>query len=339
MAKRKILVTGGAGFIGSSFCERLSRDSDNLVVAVDNLLTGKVEHIAHIDSPNFKFIQTDVNNFQEISTIMISHQFDFVFHLAAVVGVQRTLANPLMVFRDIDGIENILNLSKNLGVKRVFFSSSSEVYGEPFEFPQDEHTTPLNSRLPYAVVKNIGEAYLKAYSDKFNLAYTIFRFFNTYGPRQSDDFVISKFVRAALQDQNITIYGDGSQTRTFLYVDDNVSACMNIFYDNAFINDTVNIGSSQEYSILDVAQLVIDITDSSSKIVHLPPLKEGDMTRRKPLTAKMQSILDKKLVPLQDGIRTFIDVNYGARNENMLSARILDMQPEQKTALSAQKAV
>ena len=112
---------------------------------------------------------------------MTSGGFDYVFHYAAVVGVHRTLQNPLAVLRDIDGIRNILELSKNTGVKRVFYSSSSEVYGEPVEIPQNESTTPLNSRLPYAIVKNLGEAYFKSYQQEFGLDYTIFRFFNKIG--------------------------------------------------------------------------------------------------------------------------------------------------------------
>src|SRR5437588_12842334 len=122
-----------------------------------------------------------------------------------------------MVLDDIKGIQNVLHLAKNTGVKRVFFSSSSEVYGEPVEFPQNEFTTPLNSRLPYAVVKNVGEAFLRSYKQEFDLDYTIFRFFNTYGPKQSSDFVMTKFIKAALANDRITIYGDGSQTRTFCY--------------------------------------------------------------------------------------------------------------------------
>ena len=114
-----------------------------------------------------------------------------------MVGVKRTLENPLKVLEDIKGIQSVLHLAKNTGVKRVFFASSSEVYGEPVEFPQNEFTTPLNSKLPYAIVKNVGEAFLKSYYLEHGLNYTIFRFFNTYGPKQSTDFVMSKFLRAA----------------------------------------------------------------------------------------------------------------------------------------------
>ncbi|MFM7853107.1 MAG: NAD-dependent epimerase/dehydratase family protein, partial [Flammeovirgaceae bacterium] len=141
---KKILVTGGAGFIPSSLVDALLATHAYYVVAVDNLLTGKKEHIAK--HPLYKFIKADVNNPQEIYSIMLHFGFDYVFHYAAVVGVQRTIANPKMVLDDIKGLQNIFEISKNTGVKRIFFSSSSEVYGEPVHLPQNEHETPLNSR-------------------------------------------------------------------------------------------------------------------------------------------------------------------------------------------------
>src|SRR5689334_17950095 len=128
---RKILITGGAGFIGSSLAERLAKDSDNFIVIVDNLLTGNVAKVPKSVHKNVRFTKADVNNFQDISAIFQAYKFDYVFHYAAVVGVKRTLANPVLVLNDINGINNILNLSKNTGVKRVFYTSSSEVYGEP----------------------------------------------------------------------------------------------------------------------------------------------------------------------------------------------------------------
>lgn len=221
---QKILITGGAGFIGSALAARLIQDPDNYVVIVDSLLTGSKERLPTSKNKNWHFIKADVNRFDDISPIMVSYRFDHVFHYSAVVGVQRTLQHPVMVLDDIRGIRNILDLSKNTGVQCVYFSSSSEVYGEPVEFPQNEETTPLNSRLPYAVVKNVGESFLKSYHKEYGLNYCIFRFFNTYGPRQSSDFVVSRFLRAALTEKELVINGDGSQTRTFLYVDDNVDA-------------------------------------------------------------------------------------------------------------------
>ena len=303
---RKILITGGAGFIGSSLAERLSRDPENLIVIADNLNTGSHSKVPKSIHNNIKFIKADVNDFKDIASIFYSYGFDYVFHYAAMVGVKRTLAHPVMVLNDMKGIYNILNLAKNSGVKRVFYSSSSEVYGEPVEYPQNEHTTPLNSRLPYAIVKNVGEAYLRSFKKEYDLDFTIFRLFNTYGPKQSTDFVISKFLAAAMKEKDISIYGDGSQTRTFCYIDDHLDATVNAFYNNLVVNDVANIGTDNEITILELAKLIVKLTNSRSKIIHLPQLKEGDMTRRKPDVTKMRMLLQHEPTPLEEGIKSII---------------------------------
>jgi len=304
--QRNILVTGGAGFIASGLADRLAQDPQNFVVIVDNLLTGSIDKVPHSPHGNVRFIKGDVNRFAEISSVFFAHRFEYVFHYAAVVGVQRTLDNPVMVLTDLKGIRNVLDLSKNTGVRRVYYSSSSEVYGEPVEFPQNEETTPLNSRLPYAIVKNAGEAFLKSYRKEFGLSYTIFRFFNTYGPKQSRDFVISRFIAQAMRNEDIVVYGDGRQTRTFCYVDDNVDACVNAFNDDRFADEVVNIGSDREVPIIDLAKTIVQLTGSKSKIRHAPPLAEGDMTRRMPDTAKMRELLKRDPLPLEEGIRKLL---------------------------------
>lgn len=305
--KRTILVTGGAGFIGSCLVDKLIEDDTNFVVIVDNLSTGNFKRLPVTKKENWKFIKCNCNEYRDIAAVVTSYNFDYVFHYAAVVGVKRTLDHPAWVLNDIQGIKYILDLSKNTGVKRVFFSSSSEVYGEPFEHPQNEMTTPLNSRLPYAVVKNVGEAFLRSYKQEFDLDYTIFRFFNTYGPKQSSDFVMTRFIRAALSNSPITLYGDGLQTRTFCYREDNVDACVKALNADLHINDTVNIGSDFEVTIADLAKLIISITNSKSEIVHLPPLTEGDMTRRKPDITKMRNLLGRPMVTIEEGIRKTIE--------------------------------
>jgi UDP-glucuronate decarboxylase len=306
MDRTKILITGGAGFIASALAEKLAEDPKNYVVIVDNLLTGNTAKVPVSPHDNVKFIKCDVNDHTDISSVFLSYRFNYVFHYAAVVGVKRTLENPVMVLNDLNGIRNILSLAKNTGVERVYYSSSSEVYGEPVEYPQNEDTTPLNSRLPYAIVKNVGEAYLKSYKKEYGLDYTIFRFFNTYGPKQSKDFVISRFISCALKGEDITIYGDGSQTRTFCYIDDNIDTCINAFCQSRFVNDVVNVGGDKEVSILDLARLIIRITGSPSKIVHLSPLEEGDMTRRRPDTTKMMQLLSRDMLPLEEGLKKVI---------------------------------
>lgn len=301
-----ILVTGGAGFIASCLAEKMAEDKNNFITIVDNFITGSKDKIPTSAHNNIRFIKSDVNIMEDIAGVFYASRFDYVFHYAALVGVKRTLENPVMVLNDITGIKNILTLCKNTSVKRVFFSSSSEVYGEPVEFPQNEQTTPLNSRLPYAIVKNVGEAFLKSFYQEYGLEYTIFRFFNTYGPKQSKDFVISKFISRALKNEDITVYGDGSQTRTFCYIDDNIEACIKAFKENKHVNDVINIGGSIEVPIKELAQKIISLTGSSSKIIHLPALKEGDMTRRQPDNSKMKNLLGRELLSLEDGLKKVI---------------------------------
>jgi len=300
----KVLITGGAGFIGSSWADTLLKRNKYFVVSVDNLLTGDIRKVSKHE--NSKFIKCDVNNYNDIAAIMTSYQFDYVFHYAAVVGVKRTLENPVMVLRDLEGIKNILDLCKSTGVRRVFFSSSSEVYGEPVELPQHEETTPLNSRLPYAVVKNVGESFCRSYQQEYGLDYTIFRFFNTYGPKQSTDFVISKFLKSALSNQPITIYGNGQQTRTFCYVDDNTSCTLSILENDLIVNDVINIGNDRNFTVLQVAETIISLTNSKSTIEFLPPLKEGDMTRRQPDASKIKSILKGDFISFEDGLKRIL---------------------------------
>ena len=305
--KRKILITGGAGFIGSCLSEKLISDPENYVIIADDLSTGSTKKLPLLPNGNWRFVKCDVNNYRDIAEIMLGSKFDFVFHYAAMVGVRRTQENPYKVLQDLDGIRHICDLSKNTSVQRLFFASSSEVYGEPVDLPQNEETTPLNSRLPYAVVKNVGEAFLRSYKKEFDLDFTIFRFFNTYGPKQSTDFVMSKFIRHALKNEDIPLYGDGMQTRTFCFVDDNVEACVNALYQDAFINDVVNIGSPFELPIRQLAQKVIDITGSDSRVVSRPPLEEGDMNRRLPDTTKMMQLLNRPMTGIDEGIRRILN--------------------------------
>ena len=301
----KILITGGAGFIGSSLSDYLLKNSNAQVVIVDNFLTGKQQNLPVSD--RFRFIKANANVFEDIASIFQTFGFDYVFHYAAVVGVKRTLDNPVLVLDDLQGIRNVLTLCKNTGVKRVFYASSSEVYGEPVHLPQHEHTTPLNSRLPYAVVKNAGESFCRSYYQEYGLEYTIFRFFNTYGSKQSADFVVSRFIDAALENKPITIFGEGQQTRTFCYIDDNLEATVNCLLQNKFIDDVVNIGNDQEVSVIDLAQIIKRITNSKSEIIHHPALDEGDMTRRQPDIEKMKCLLNRPLITLDDGLKKIIE--------------------------------
>jgi len=302
----KILITGGAGNVGGALARKLVENKNYFIVVADDLSTGSKSKLPSSKDENWSFVFCDVNNYRDISELMLSYKFDYVFHYAAMVGVKRTQENPVQVLNDIEGIKNVLNLCKNTSVKRAFFSSSSEVYGEPVELPQNEDTTPLNSRVPYAVVKNVGESFFRSFKQSFDLDFTLFRFFNTYGPNQSVDFVVAKFIALALKNEAITIYGDGLQTRTFCYVDDNIDTCIRIFEEGHHLNDTINIGGAVEITILDLAKLVIKCTGSQSEIIHLPPLKDGDMTRRMPDNSKMRAILKRELITIEEGINLLL---------------------------------
>ena len=301
-----ILVTGGAGFIPSCIADNLLQKGHK-IISVDNFVTGKKENV--LKKEGLRFVEADVNNYEQIAPLF-ENEIDYIFHYAALVGVKRTLENPINVLEDVNGFNNIFSLARDAKVKKIFFSSSSEVYGEPVHLPQSEYSTPLNSRLPYAVVKNVGECFCKSYKQEFDLDYTIFRFFNTYGPRQSDDFVVSKFLVAATQGRDLTVYGDGSQTRTLCFIDDHVDATMNALSKNLFNNEIVNIGNDQAITILDLAKTIIRLTKSKSKIIHLPPLKEGDMTRRQPEITRMKELLGRNFTELEVGIQKVIDSNY-----------------------------
>lgn len=295
-----ILITGGAGNIGGSLCRDLVKKG-NFVFILDNLSTGSKKKLPSRKFKNWKFIKCDVNTFNFLNFFK-SIKIDYIFHYAAVVGVKRTLKNPNLVLNDIKGIENVINFALKKKVKRIFYASSSEIYGEPVTIPQDEFTTPLNSRLPYAIVKNVGEAYFRSYNKIKNLNYTIFRFFNTYGPLQSDEFVITRFIQRALKNKNLIINGNGKQTRTFLYIDDNIFITTSIFQNNKFINDVVNVGNDNEITIENLAKKIIKLLRSKSKIVYAKPLKDGDMKRRKPSIKRINEIKKKKFVNLDKGI-------------------------------------
>ena len=303
---RKILVTGGAGNVGSALVMRLLEEDDINVTVVDNLTTGS-KHKLPKQSERCSFIKADANNRTDMSEIMLANHFDYIFHYAALVGVKRTQENPVKVLEDIQGIRNLLTLSKNLGVKRFFFSSSSEVYGEPVVIPQNEDTTPLNSRVPYAVVKNVGESFCRSYQQEYGLDFTIFRFFNTYGPNQTTDFVMAKFIALALKNKDIPLYGDGSQTRTFCYVDDNVDTCVKALIENKVINEVINVGRDIIITIKELAEKIIEITKSESKLIYLDPLADGDMTRRQPDNSKMIKLLGRELLTVEEGIQKLLD--------------------------------
>lgn len=296
----RFLITGGAGNIGASLVAKLASNPESIIYVADDLSTGRIENLSSIHD-SITFLNLDVNSACFLESVKRKvDSLDYIIHLAAVVGVERTLNDPLKVLGDIEGFYNVCKLGSLYNVKKVLFSSSSEVYGEPVAHPQNEVTTPLNAKLPYAVTKLVGEKIFESYKKMCGLDYSIMRFFNTYGPKQSTDFVISKFITQALDGEDITVIGDGSQTRSFCYIDDNIDTIIEILGRDIPL---INIGSDVEISMLDLAKLVVETLGSESRIIHLPARVEGDMDRRCADNSLMKSLLARQLCPLRDGIR------------------------------------
>ena len=215
--------------------------------------------------------------------------------------------NPAFAYDiNVKGTLKIIELARNYNIKNFIFASTSAIYEQNTAniFTEKLKTFP---DLIYSQSKKNAEQLLESYFKNYSIPITVLRFFNTYGPLQSNDFVITKFINQALNNDDLTINGDGQQTRTFLYVDDNVDFILQLINDSSHINEIVNVGSDQQISILNLAKLIKNITGSKSKIIHLPPLKEGDMKRRQPDISKMRSVFNRELISLEDGIKKYLN--------------------------------
>ena len=309
--KKTYLVTGGTGFVGSHLCESLL-DKGNKVICLDNLSSGKIDNISEIKkNDKFVFIKGDANKIKDVEPIFKKYRFDGVFHYAAVVGVKRTLENPLSVLEDIDGIKNILELSLKNGKPKVIFSSSSEVYGEPKELPEKEDSV-IDAKLPYASVKLIGENFFEAYWQKHNLKTCSLRFFNVYGPRQESSdygFVVSIFIKQVLDGKSPIVFGDGSQTRDFVYIKDNIEASIRAMESDKSVGQVINIGTGESLTILDLAKMVIKCSGKEGKIKpKLVKNERIDIKHRSSEITKMIKLLDfHPAVSLEDGLLQTID--------------------------------
>lgn len=298
---KTFLITGVAGNIGSSLAKFLIKSKTNIVIGVDNLETGNLRNLPQ--GKNFYFHQIDVNKKKSILKIFEIYPIQYIYHYAAFVGVDRTLQNPEKCFDDLKGVENIIYLSQKFGIKKIAFASSSEVYGENAKIPYSEDRSPTNPKLPYATVKLAAENMIASLCEKYTINYIIFRFFNTYGPNQSDDYVIKKFINAAINNRDIEIFGSGKQTRTFLFIDDNIKGTVKAFETNNLNHTIINIGSKKMYSIKELALLIIKLTKSKSKIKYLPRREKGDTKIRQPENKIfLQLIKDKKLISLNEGL-------------------------------------
>jgi len=269
----QILVTGGAGFIGSHLCERLIREGHNVKV-LDNFSTGRASNLGTLfDSNNFALVQGSILDSKTVSRLI--NESDYVFHLAAAVGVFNIVNNPIdSLLTNIRGTENVLESAHSSNTP-VFLTSSSEVYGKNVSNSLKESDdrilgTPVTLRWSYSEAKAIDESLAYAYFIEKQLETRIVRFFNTVGPRQLGAYgmVVPRFVKAALNNEPITIYGDGNQTRCFAHVTDVVDAVMAIAFVDNTIGKVINVGNNFEISINDLAKKIIKETSSSSEIVY-----------------------------------------------------------------------
>ncbi len=297
----RVVVTGGAGFLGSHLCERLLDRGDE-VVALDNLVTGSVDNIEHLfGRSGFTYVEHDVSTY-----IWVPGPVDVVMHFASPASPKDYLEMPIQTLKVGSlGTHNGLGLAKAKDAT-FFLASTSEVYGDPEVHPQPEeywgHVNPVGPRGVYDEAKRFAEAMTMAYHSHHGLDVRIVRIFNSYGPRMrpEDGRVISNFLMQALRGDPITIYGDGSQSRSFCYVDDEVGGFLALL-DSGQIGP-INVGNPGEFTIAELAEMVIEVTNSSSEIVH-EPLPVDDPTRRRPDITKARELLGwEPTVALRDGL-------------------------------------
>lgn len=304
---KKILVTGGAGFIGSHLCERLLNEG-NEVICLDNYFTGSKNNIIHLlDNPYFELIRHDV-------TMPFFIEVDEIYNLACPASPIHYQYNPIKTIKtSVMGAINMLGLAKRIKAK-ILQASTSEVYGDPDVHPQPEtywgKVNPIGSRSCYDEGKRCAESLFVNYHKQNNVRIKIVRIFNTYGPNMhpNDGRVVSNFIVQALQDKPITIYGDGSQTRSFQYVDDLVEGMIRMMNTPDEVTGPVNIGNPGEFTILELAQKVIALTGSKSKI-EFHELPEDDPMQRKPDITKAGELLGgwRPKIHLEEGLKNTID--------------------------------
>ena len=303
---RRILITGGAGFIGSYLCERLLNQG-NEVLCVDNFFTGDKRNIAHLlDNPCFEVIRHDI-------TFPLYVEVDEIYNLACPASPVNYQKDPIQTTKtNVAGSINMLGLAKRLKIK-ILQASTSEVYGDPDVHPQPEgyrgNVNPIGPRACYDEGKRCAETLFFDYHRQLNLNIKVVRIFNTYGPhmKPDDGRVVSNFIIQALSNRDITIYGDGSQTRSFCYVDDMVDGIIKMMDSPDNFVGPVNLGNPNEFSILELAQIIIRLTNSNSKIVY-KPLPEDDPIKRRPdISLAKRELQWEPTIQLEEGLKKTIN--------------------------------
>jgi len=303
--KKRVLVTGGAGFLGSHLCEKLLKEG-NFVICLDNLSSGFKENISIFETNNnFEFIEHDV-----IESIDLS--VDQIYNLACPASPKYYQKNPIKTFKtSVYGAENLLNLAEKNKAK-ILQASTSEIYGDPNEHPQRENywgnVNPIGIRSCYDEGKRAAESLFFDYYRQHEVDICIARIFNTYGPQMhpSDGRVVSNFIIQSLQNQNITIYGDGMQTRSFCFVDDLIEGLIKVMNTEIDNPVPINLGNPEEYSILELAQIVIELTKSDSKIEYKPLPSDDPTCRRPSIDLAIEKIDWRPIIRLSEGLKETI---------------------------------
>ena len=301
-----ILITGGAGFIGSHLCKRLL-EGRNFVICVDNFITGSKDNIAHLlDNPSFRLLNHDISQ-----PLFIEEDIDWVMHFASLASPRHYLHHPIKTLKSgLLGTHNCLGIAKAKNAK-FFLASTSEVYGDPQVHPQNEeyngNVSITGPRSCYDESKRAAESLTYAYMRQHNLNVRVVRIFNTYGPlmHPDDGRVVSNFIVQALRGKDITIYGDGTQTRSFCYIDDLIEGILKMM--SCSYNMPINLGNPSEFKVIELAKKVIELTGSSSKIKFFP-LPQDDPKKRRPDITKAQRLLGwHPEISLEDGLRKTIE--------------------------------
>lgn len=301
----RILITGGSGFLGSHLCERLLKDGHD-VICVDNFFTGHKRNITHLmDNPWFEVIRHDV-------TFPLYIEVDQIYNLACPASPIHYQHDPVQTTKtNVHGAINMLGLAKRLGA-RIFQASTSEVYGDPEVHPQPEsywgQVNPVGIRSCYDEGKRCAETLFFDYYRQHRLSIKVARIFNTYGPRMlpNDGRVVSNFIVQALQGDDITIYGDGQQTRSFCYVDDLIEGFVRLMDTPAEFTGPINLGNPNEFTIRELAENILELTGSSSRLIF-KPLPQDDPKQRQPDITLARSVLDwEPGIALHDGLKTTI---------------------------------
>jgi len=301
MIRKKILVTGGAGFVGSHLCDRLIKEGND-VVCLDNYFTGQKQNIVHLlDNPYFELIRHDV-------TMPFFIEVDEIYNLACPASPIHYQYNAIKTMKtSVMGAINMLGLAKRIKAK-ILQASTSEVYGDPQIHPQVEsywgHVNPIGERSCYDEGKRSAETLFVNYHKQNNVKIKIIRIFNTYGPRMHphDGRVVSNFIMQALQNQDITIYGDGQQTRSFQYVDDLVEGMLRMMASGDEFTGPVNIGNPNEFTILELAEKVIELTGSKSEIVRMPLPSDDPMQRQPDISLAKKGLDWSPNIQLEEGL-------------------------------------